>query len=155
MANAITNELKRQIFSQESEDPFLTLVTLTHTTFTARLVNNSSDITSNGFVFTAFPMKVKMPADDGETARDFAIEFDNVSLDLITSMRSVDGDIGVRIDMILSSLPDVIQISNEDLVIRSVTYDKTKLTARIILDNFLTTAMTSERYTPSLYPGLF
>lgn len=153
--NEISNELKQELFSQESGDPFLALVTLTHTTFTARLVNNSKDVLSRGFVYSAFPMKIRLPVDDGETARDFSIEFDNVSLDLITQLRSVTGDIGVKIELILASLPDVVQMAHEDLLVRSVSYNSQRISARIVLDSFLAVEMTSERYTPSIYPGMF
>ncbi len=155
MSNEISTELKAQLFAQDSADPFLTLVTLTHTTFTARLVNNGSDVVSNGFTFTAFPMTVRLPVDDGETSRDFSIEFDNVSLDLITNLRSVTGDIGVKIQLILASMPDVIQMEHVDLLVRSVNYNSQRVSALIVLDNFLTVEMTSERYTPSNFPGMF
>lgn len=151
----ITDELKKQLFSQESEDPFLTLVTLTHPNFTIRLANNSSDVTSNGFVFTAFPMKVTFPVDDGESSRVFTIEFDNVSLDLITQFRSVTGNIGVQIDSVLASMPDVLQISNVDLFIGTISYTATSISASIILDNFLAVGMTGERYLPDNFPGVF
>ena len=155
MSNGLSNELKAQLFAQESTDPFLTLVTLTNPSFTTRLVNNSSDIVSGGFTFIAFPMKIRTPADDGETSKDFSIEFDNVSLELITAMRSVTGDIGVKIELILASLPSVIQMSYEDLIIRTISYNSKTISARIILDGFLAVQMTSERYTPSNYPGMF
>lgn len=155
MSNEISNELKAQIFSQQSADPFLTLVTLTGPDFVYRLVNNSKDIISNGQTFQAFPMKVRMPADDGESARDFQIEFDNTSLLLIVALRSQTDPIQCKIDMILASIPDVIQMTVEDLLIRSVSYDKNKISAKIVLDNFLSVAMTSERYTPLAFPGMF
>lgn len=143
------------MFGQNSDDPFLTLVTLQGQTFTARLVNNSVDITSRGNTFTAFPMKITLPVDDGQTARSFAIEFDNASLLLINSLRSVTGTIGVTIEMVLASMPDVVQFSFEDLIVTSVNYNASKISATIMMDNFLAVEMTSERYTPSGYPGLF
>ena len=155
MSNELSNELKQELFAQESGDPFLALVTLTHTTFTARLVNNTVDVISRGDTYLAFPMKIRLPVDDGETARDFSIEFDNVSLDLITQLRSVTGDIGVKIELILASLPDVVQMSHTDLLLRSVSYNSQRVSARIVLDSFLAVEMTSERYTPSIYPGMF
>jgi hypothetical protein len=155
MSNELSNELKKQIFSQESSDPFLTLVTLTHVSFTARLVNNTSDITSRGFTFYGVPMKVNLPADDGETAREFTITFDNVSLELITQMRSVTGNIGVKFEMILASIPNVVQMSFEDLIIKAINYDARSIVAKISMDSFLIVEMTSEKYTPNTYPGLF
>lgn len=155
MPNELSAQLKRQLFGQESDDPFLALVTLSHGSFVARLVNNSVDVTSNGQTFTALPMKIRLPVDDGETARDFVLELDNVSLELLASMRSITGDIAVKIELILASMPDVIQMSHEDLVIRAVTYNKQRISARVVLDSFLSVEVTSERYTPSSYPGMF
>lgn len=155
MSNDLSNELKAQIFAQESDDPFLTLVTLNHQSFQARLVNNSTDIISGGNTYIAFPMKIRTPVDDGETVRDFTIDFDNVSLDLIANLRSVTGDISVQIDLILASIPDVIQMTHTDLLIRSISYNAQRISARIVLDSFLAVEMTSERYTPSLYPGMY
>jgi hypothetical protein len=155
MSNDLSNELKAQLFAQESNDPFLALITLTHPTFTARLVNNSSDITSRSLVYTALPMTVRLPVDDGESARDVEIAFDNVTRELIQSFRSVTTEIGVKIEMVLASMPDIVQISFEDLVIRTISYDAKKISARLVLDSFLGVEVTSERYTPALYPGMF
>lgn len=153
--STLSTDVKKQLFAQESDDPFLTLVTLSNPAFIQRLVNNSKDISSRGFTYTAFPMKITLPVDDGETARGFTIAFDNTSLALITALRTVTGDIGVTIEMVLASMPDVVQLSFDGLSLDTVTYDASTLTATIIMDNFLTVAMTSELYTPSIYPGLF
>jgi hypothetical protein len=157
MANQLSNELIAQLFSQESADPFLTLVTLTHQSFAQpiRLVNNTKDITSRGNVFGAFPMKIRLPIDDGETAKEFSIQFDNVSLELIDEIRSVTTRIGVKLEMILASMPDVVQMSQEDLFINSITYNARSINARLVLDSFLNTEMTSERYNPKNFPGIF
>lgn len=157
MANQLSNELIAQLFSQESEDPFLTLVTLTHASFDApiRLVNNTKDIVSRSNTYMAFPMKIRLPIDDGETAKEFAIQFDNVSLELIEEVRSVTTRIGVKLEMILASMPDVVQMSQEDLFISSISYNARSISARLVMDSFLNTEMTSERYNPSNFPGLF
>ena len=155
MSNELSAELKRQIFAQESADPFLTLVTLSGDGFIYRLVNNTRDVVSNGQIFSAFPMKVKLPIDDGESAREFDLTFDNTSLELIRALRSITSPINCQIDMILASLPDVIQMSVPDLLIRSISYNKSVITAKVVLDNFLAVGVPSEKYTPTLYPGLF
>lgn len=155
MSNELSNELKRQLFLQESNVPFLTLVTLTHQTFTARLVNNTEDIVSRGETFYGVPIKVNFPLDDGESAREFSLVIDNVSLEIITQMRSVTGNIGVKFECILSSIPNVVQLSYEDLTIKSINYNSKTIAAKIAMDSLLVTEMTSEKYTPLLYKGLF
>ena len=70
-------------------------------------------------------------------------------------MRSVTGNIGVKFELILTSTPDVVQMSYEDLLIKSINYNAKTIAAKISMDSFLVTEMTSEKYTPSLYKGLF
>ena len=153
--SSISNELKAQVFAQESTDPLLTLVTLSNQTFVARLVNNSVDFVHSGNTYTAFPMKIKTPVDDGETTKDFTLELDNVSLELVSQMRSVTGDIGVSIKLVLASMPEVIQMEYSELLIRSISYNANTISAKIILDSALAIQMTSEKYTPSNFPGMF
>lgn len=156
MANQLSPELLAQLFAQESNDPFLILLTLSHDSFgQIRLVNNSENITSRGQVFQAYPMNIRLPVDDGETARNFVIEFDNVALELIEEIRTVTDDIGVKLEMILASIPDEVQMVQDELTIQSLGYNLYKITAQVILDNFLGTEMTSERYGPTNFPGLF
>lgn len=157
MANQLSPELLAQLYGQTSGDPFLTLVTLSHETFSAdiHLVNNTKNITSLSRVFEAFPMKIQFPVDDGQTAKEFTITFDNASLELLEQIRAVTTQIGVKIEMILASMPDAIQIVQDDLLLASVTYDSQKITAKIILDNFLNVEMTCERYNPNNFPGIF
>lgn len=156
MSNTISPELLAQLYYQESDDPFLILVTLSHPSFTTiRLVNNSENIISRGNVFQAFPMKIRLPVDDGESNREAQIEFDNVSLEILNEIREVTTYIDVKIELVLASIPDDVQISFEELKIQSVSYDKQKVSARLFLDNFLNTALPSERYGATNFQGIF
>lgn len=156
MANQLSPELLAQLFKQQSEDPFLILVTLTHDSFdTIRLVNNTVDIVSNGETFMAFPMRITLPIDDGESNREVAIEFDNVGLDLMTELRSVTDYINVKLETVLASIPDAVQFSFDELKIQSISYNKNKISAKLFLDSFLNTEVTSEKYQPTNFPGLF
>lgn len=157
MPAQLSQALISQLLAQESADPLLVLLTLDHPSFVApvRLVNNTKEIVSRGNIYTAFPFNITLPADDGETAREVDIVMDNVSLEIIGFLRSVTEEIPAKVEMILASLPDDVQISFEDLVVRSVSYNKSTITAKLGQDNFLNTELTSEKYTPGKYPGLF
>ena len=157
MSNPLNTEFISQLMSQESSDPFITLVTLTHEDFSEPiyLCNNSVDIISRGNTFLAFPMKIVLPPDDGESARTVSLEFDNVSLALINSLRSVTSEINLDLEMILASMPDVIQMELLELKLQSINYDKTKIRCTLALDNFLNTEMTSEKYGPTNFSGIF
>lgn len=157
MSNTLSPYMISNLVSRSSSDPFLTLITLNHASFPSpiRLVNNTEDIASRGETFNRFPFRVRFPIDDGESSRDFSIDFDNVSLELIDEIRSVVDQIDVLIEIIFASMPDDVQISQGDLKIQNITYDKTTIKASIVLDNFLNTEMTSERYNPDNFKGIF
>ena len=157
MSNTLTPELLAQLYAQESTDPLLMLVTLSHEDFVESyyLVNNSEEIISRGQTFSPFPMMITLPGDDGETVRGVSIEFDNISLELVELIRSVTSPMSVKLEIILASMPDVVQMELDELKIQNLSYNARRISANLILDSFLNTEITSERYTPSLYPGLF
>lgn len=156
MSNELSQSLLSQLFKQNSEDPFFMLVTLSHSSFdTLYLVNNTEELISNGNTFLPFPMRVTLPTDDGETLREVSIEFDNVSLELIDELRSVTDLIDVKIEMVLASNPDFVEIELAELKIRNITYNKQTVQAKLFMDDFLNTELNSERYTPANFPGIF
>ena len=156
MSNSISAQLLAQLYAQESNDPFLMLVTISHGSFsTIRLVNNLVNVTSRGNTYTGFPMTVRLPQDDGESNREVQIDFDNVSLELVDELRSVTTPMDVKVEMVLASSPDDVQLSLEELKVRTLTYDKMRISARLVMDSFLNVEMTSEKYTPTNFPGLF
>lgn len=156
MSRQLSNKLLAEIYGQESSDPFLMLVTLSHLSFSSiYLVNNTVDIISNGNTFLAFPMKITLPQDNENASKDIRIEFDNVSRFLVDEIRAVTDPIDASIQMVLASDPDIVEVEIADLKISDISYNKSKISARLFLDDFLNTGLTSEKYEPSLYPGLF
>lgn len=153
----LNSEMFPQLLQEVSDDPFLMLIVLEHPDFpeTVRLVNNTSDITSRGNTYTAFPMKMVLPPDDGESERLVNLEIDNTGLDLITLFRSITTPIEAKVEMILASDPDEVQMDVGEMLVRDITYDANKISAKLIMDDFLNTEIFSERYTPTNFRGLF
>ena len=157
MPNDLNLSLISQLLKPSSPDAFLTLMTLSHPNWAEplRLVDNSSNVISRSLVFTAFPFKITLPPDDGESSREATVIIDNTSLDIIRKLREVTDEISVKLEMIISSMPDEVQIAVEDLAIRNISYNTETITARLAMDNFLQTEMTSEKYTPARFRGIF
>lgn len=156
---SLTPELIAQLFAQDSGDPFLTLLTLNHPSYVEpiRLVNNTEAIVSRGNTFQPFSFNFTLPKDDGETIKEITIDFDNVSLELIQIIRSTVGssNITVKLEMILASLPNVVQSEIEELEILSVNYNRFIVSCKLGLGDFLNVQLTSEKYTPKNFRGLF
>lgn len=154
----LSNNTLAQLFTQSSDDPFLTLYTLDHPDWDdpIYLVNNTEEIISNGETFIPFPVNITLPVDDGETIRSSKITLDNVSRDLIDVIRATtDNEISAKIQMVLASAPDTVEIEIGEMKIVTVQYDEQKISATLTMDDFLNTEVSGEKYTPSLYPGLF
>lgn len=158
MPAQISSELLKLLTASEAADSLLTLLTLTDPVFPGgemRLVNNTEDIISRGKVYTAMPFRITLPNDDGESNREVNIVLDNTSLEIIEYLRSTIEEIPAKVEVVLGSLPDEVQIDMTELVIRSIQYDVNNIQAKLSMDDFLNTEVTSENYNPSNFPGLF
>lgn len=157
MSNELSNALKAQLYANESTDPFLQLVTLNHESFSTPiyLVDNSEEIVSNGNTFLPFPMKIILPQDDSEVDKQVRISFDNVSRFLVDELRSITTPIDVKIEMVLASNPDIVEVKLEELQLRNISMTLQQIEGTLVLDDFLRTELTSEKYTPTNFPGLF
>lgn len=149
--------LVAQLFAEESNDPFLMLLTVSHPDFptTFRLVNNTVNIVSRSNTFNAFPFKFRLPVDDGESQRQIDIQFSNTSLELIQLFRTVTTPMDVLVELVLASSPNTVQMEIEGLKLQGITYDKSIINAKVFLDGFLNTAMNAETYNRDNFPGIF
>ena len=157
MTNVLSPELLAQIFSQQADDCFLTLLTISHPDILVpfRFVNNTENIISNGLTYSAFPFKITLPPDNGEDAKEAAIVLDNVSLELIQILRQITTPLDIDLKMVLGSIPDDIQMELAELKMGNIQYNSQAITGKMYQDNFMYSAMTSETYTPKNFPGLF
>ena len=156
MPNQLSTDLLYELYAQQSTDPFLVLLTLTTPSGTTlRFVNDVVNLVSNGNTFTAFPMRIVLPRDDGESVREITIEFDNVGRTLISTFRTMTEPASVQLDLVLASMPDQVQVSFSELKIQSITYNAQTISCKLFMDSFLNTELTSERYAPSNFPGIF
>lgn len=153
---SLTNDLLRELYAQDSADAFLMLLTISHPSFpTIYLSNNNRDVVSRGNTYLAFPMEVTLPGDDGESMQEVDIRLDNVSRELITELRTVTTPINVTVEMVLASNTDYVQISLEEFKLKNISYNSKTIQGKLYLDGFLNIAMTSEKYGPTNFPGLF
>jgi len=152
----LSNKMLAELYGQESTDPLLMLVTISHSSFdTLYLVNNTVELVSRGNTYNPFPMKITPAPDDGETARTASIVFDNVSLELVDEIRSVVSPMDCKVEAVLASDPDTVEIDIGELKITNINYNKQTIRATLIFDDFLNTELTSEKYNPSNFPGVF
>ena len=153
---SISVNAEGQVRSRDKDQAVLMLVTISPSGFdTVRIVDNTVDITSRGQVYVALPLKVQITADDGETLQRITLTLDNISLDLITWVRSLTYPIPVTIETIFSKDPDTIEQSISDMVIKQIEYTSQNIVATLFADDDFNQKVPSDTYNPIEFPGLF
>lgn len=153
----LSPELLAQLYAQDSSDPFLMLLTMTHPDWVSpfRLVNNSSDVISRTHTYIAYPFNITLPVDDGETLRQAEITIDAVSQDLVVELRKLSTPVAIKLEMVVASLPDIVQIEVPGLQLKMIQYNAHQITGKLLMDDFLATSLDVEKYTPTVFPGIF
>jgi len=143
------------ITEEATDEVWLVLVKVTHADLTdaIRVVNNIEHLTSNGEVYLACPFDLELP-DEGDRPGEARIRIDNVSRDITRALRSISSAPTVRLQVILASQPDTIEMSVEGLTLRDAIYELDYITGSLRFDD-ITIEAVAELITPDRFPGLF
>lgn len=138
-----------------TNEAIFVLLTFTSPTGVIRVVNNNEDITSRGNVFTAYPFNIVLDTDDGESQPEISLAIDNVDLMLITAIRGLLEPPTIKLELILSSTPDIVEKTIDYLHLDSVQYDAMTIQAKMRPINILQRKFPSSSYTASRFMDLF
>lgn len=145
-----------QLYKSDSEDPALLLLTLNFPNATNfYFVNNTENITSNSQEFTAFPFSFTLPSDTSDSVPELTITLDNIGLELIDDFRTNTDSIKCRVDLIFASNPDFLEVTINELIVKSISYNKQFITISVGYDDILNTSIPSSTYNPINFPGIF
>ena len=121
---------------------------------TMYFVNNNEDITSRGQVYTAFPFEFELPSDNGETQPQIKVKAANSSQELIDGVRSLLEPPSVKVEVIASSAPDVVEKVVDFLVLTNVEYDALSITFSLQPINILARSFPDTFYNATEFPDL-
>lgn len=152
---AISDALKRAVLGMASDEVAVTLLTISGAGFTTfRVCDNSSDITSGGNTFTAFPFTIELPG-DSDTAPLATLRIANISKDIGQAIDAATGQITVKIELVLASAPDTVEKSFDGLELRVTRRDAFTVEGELQSAQFTNEPWPSIRATPGRLPGLF
>jgi len=120
-----------------------------------RFVNNNIDVTSRGDKFTAYPFSLRLPTDDGEKVPTVTLTIDNVDRAIVESIRGQLYPPSVKIEVVTSTYPDIVEKTIDFLALRSVDYDSLTITGTLEARGILNQRFPKESYTASIFPGIF
>lgn len=159
MARSVATTIVQAVNAQDTDNAFLVLLTLTHSSFaTVRLVNNTVDVVSNGNTYTAFPFKIELPASTEDFQPIMTATVYNATIGLVNEVRTIAGSrerIAVRIDVVASSDLDNPVYTVSTFEITNAEYDDTIMTFDMAVDTLIAEGYPADSFSPPNFPGIF
>ena len=144
------------IFSQNSDEVWLALLTISHPSLDAPLmfVSNTESITSRGNIFVGYVFSLELPAEDPDMPGEARLVISNIDRAIVNLIRSLSSPPSILIEIVLASQPDTVEASFDGLVLREAGWDAMEVRGTLKYDDILTEPI-SVQMTPSRFPGLF
>lgn len=167
---SMSAEAIRAIFSPEADTDILILLTIydeDETTprlrlsdgFTQRISETADEVTygvvSNAQEFTFIPMEITLPSEDEAQAPRCSITLQDVTRYLVPVIRTIAYQPKVRLDIVLSKTPSVIEVSFTDFYISNFTYNANQVVAELAMTDYEREGFPAHSFTPAYFPGLF
>lgn len=158
MAREYTDAFKSTLAEVNATESPLILIEIDHEALTqpVRVVNDMTDVTSNGNLYIAYPFKCVLPDDYENQLPKARIVIDNVGRELMYWIETTGGgqNSSCTFKQILRSNPDIIEwqitmnLYNVQVTMESVT-------AELGFENLFSKPAITRRYRPDTAPGLF
>lgn len=152
-------ELKRAVSGTTTDEVFVTLITIGHSSFTEpiRVCDNGENLLSNGETFEAYPFRAPRPDEDKDQLPRPRIQIDNVSPDIIAEIRAADPteQPTVTAEIVLASTPSIIERGPYELKLLRVRHDKLEIEGDLGDEDLENEPVVGFSFTPNDFPGLF
>lgn len=169
--STMSPEAIKAVFSPDSDADLILLLTIYDPVNTSTVVARLADgftkrisetdteviygVTSNSLDFTFLPMEITLPSEDDAQAPRCTITLHDVTRYLTPIIRTIKGPPKIKMEMVLSKTPDVIEVSYDDFYINSFSYDANTVTASLAMVDLEREPFPMHSFTPRYFPGLF
>jgi hypothetical protein len=164
------NALKA-VFSPDSDDDLIILLTIYNPDnesevifrladgYTKRISETADDVvygvTSNGADYTFLPMQISLPSEDEAQAPRCSIVMYDVTRYLTPVIRSITAPPRIKLELVLSKSPDVVEVSFSDFYINNFNYNADSVTADLAMIDYEREPFPMHSFTPRYFPGMF
>lgn len=101
------------------------------------------------------PMQITLPDESDGKAPRATITFHNITGHLTPLIRTISNPIPIKIEVILASNPDEVEVSFAELYIMAVSYNKDQVVGEISTMAVDREPFPQHNFTPLYFPGLF
>lgn len=164
----VSTTFKQAAYAQQTDEVFIILVTLDSDELTdpIRICSDPLEklpllgddiygLVSNGDTYLFLPFDIWLPRDDRTGTVSAKLSIENIDRRVIETARSVTKPISVRMQCILASDPDTIELDFDNFQLSNVKYDVMTVDGDLTLNYWGLEPFPSNTFTPSNFPGLF
>lgn len=119
------------------------------------LTSNPTNVFSRGITYIAYPFEVRDPEDSKEAQTSIPITIGNIDRRLIEAIRTVAGAIPVKLECVLASDPNTVQLGPYDLLLKQTVTNAAAISGRLSYESALQRPWPGFKFTPKRNPGLF
>jgi hypothetical protein len=167
MSRNISTTFLEAMNSQETDEVIICLLTITHDDIQDAIYLSSDATTrisddpliyvtaSRGNNYLYLPFTFTMPDDKSDTPPRVQISFDNIDRTMVTLLRSVSSPVDVKVELILKSSPDIVEIELPVMQLSDVTIDAQLINATLVVDSLVNEPYPAGSFTPSSFAAIF
>jgi hypothetical protein len=161
----------KAVFSPDADDDLIILLTVYDPAnesnviarladgYTKRISETDTEvmygITSNGNDYIFLPMQISLPSEDEAQAPRCSIVMYDVTRYLTPIIRSITAPPRIKLELVLSKTPDVVEVSFSDFFISNFNYNADSVTAELSMIDYEREPFPMHSFTPQYFPGMF
>jgi Domain of unknown function (DUF1833) len=158
MSRVLSSAALAALNAQETSQVVVVLLTISHASLPGPICvcSDSRPVTSNGQVFLSVPFALTLPDDREDQIPHATLVIDNCDRTVVAAIRSI-GNVPatLKIQIVLASTPDTIEVEYPPLTMRQVVYDALSVSAQLAFEDVLNEGFPGDLVTPATVPGAF
>lgn len=162
----LSNAAKQAVYSQETSEVFIILLTITSPDFLEpiRISSDSTELLplanvrgtlSRDEEYVYLPFAIELPQQDETGVARAKISIDNIDRRMVQAVRTATSALSITVEIVLASSPDVLEMSVEDFRMERISYDALTISGDLSVEHFDLEPYSKLRFTPSNFPGMF
>lgn len=160
MARSLPSTIVAAMMAPQSDVTMLALLTFEHPAITtARIVNNTENVTSNSETFYAFPFSVTLPPDGPDATPVAQVVVSNIDRQVVQICRTVAGSAAglatATLQIVAYDDPDTVLLELDTFRVQNMRYTSEALTFDMTLEFFEQEPFPAMTFTPGRFPGMF
>lgn len=158
MPRVLSPEFIADLNAQNSGEAIIVLIEIDHPEMpeALRVTSDNVDTISNGDTFIAYPFRITLPdaPEDGKSPRA-AVEIDNVTREILDTLRLTSSSPYFDLRVVRASAPDVIEGRWPGFRLAQVPYTAETVRGELTLDDIYLLEFPAHDYLPIWFPALF